>query len=44
MESLPIEDETEAPWYQRYQTHITIASTALGLVTFLGWLALRKKD
>lgn len=44
METLPIEDQTPAPWYQRYQTHITIASTGLGLLTFLGWLALRKKD
>lgn len=44
METLPIEDQTGAPWYQRYQTHITIASTAIGLLTFVGWLALRKKD
>jgi hypothetical protein len=43
MRSLPIEDQTPAPWYQRYQTHITIASTAIGLVTFFGWLALRDK-
>jgi hypothetical protein len=34
----------ERSWIQRYQTHITIASTVIGLATFLGWLILRKKE
>lgn len=43
MRTLPIEDEDLAPWYQRYQTHITLASTGIGLVTFMGWLLLKDK-
>lgn len=30
-------------WIQRYQTHITIASTVIGLFTFVIWLVARKK-
>jgi hypothetical protein len=30
-------------WISRYQTHITIASTAIGLATFVIWLVVRKK-
>lgn len=43
MDELPIEDETEIPWYTRYQTHITIASTVIGLGAFVGWVALKDK-
>jgi hypothetical protein len=34
----------EQTWIERYQTHITLASTAIGLGTFLVWLVIRKKD
>ena len=29
---------------ERYQTHITLISTLIGLGTFVAWLLLRKKD
>jgi hypothetical protein len=44
MDELPIEDETGIPWYTRYQTHITIASTVIGLGAFIGWVMLKDKD
>jgi hypothetical protein len=44
MSTLPIEDETTIPWYTRYQTHITIASTVIGLGSFLAWVILKDKD
>lgn len=31
-------------WIERYQTHVTIASTVIGLATFGIWLLVRKKD
>jgi hypothetical protein len=31
-------------WLQQYTPHITIASTLIGLGTFVIWLAVRKKD
>jgi len=31
-------------WLQEYSTHITIVSTAIGLLTFFGWLALRQRN
>jgi hypothetical protein len=43
MEALPIEAETAIPWYQRYQTHITIASTVVGLGAFGLWLYVQSK-
>lgn len=42
----PVEDSpggSTGDWLSRYQTHITIASTVIGLGTFLIWLAVRKK-
>jgi hypothetical protein len=43
MDTLPIE-EGEPAGLQRYMPHIMIASTAVGLLTFVGWVVLRKKD
>jgi hypothetical protein len=43
MDTLPIEDETGIPWLTRYQTHITIASTVIGLGAFIGWVMLKDK-
>jgi hypothetical protein len=53
-EAAAVEEETMGPvedapggssgdWLSRYQTHITIASTAIGLLTFVIWLVVRKK-
>lgn len=53
-EAAAVEEDTMGPaedapggspgdWLSRYQTHITIASTAIGLVTFAIWLVARKK-
>lgn len=42
----PVEDApggSSGNWLSRYQTHITIASTVIGLLTFVIWLAVRKK-
>lgn len=42
----PVEEEpggSSGNWLNRYQTHITIASTAIGLVTFVIWLVAKKK-
>jgi len=42
----PVEEDpggSPGDWINRYQTHITIASTVIGLVTFVIWLAVRKK-
>lgn len=42
----PVEEEpggSSGNWLNRYQTHITIASTAIGLVTFVIWLVVKKK-
>ena len=44
MAHLPIEGGEEPSPLQRYMPHITIASTVIGLATFVGWLVLRKKD
>lgn len=43
MDALPIEAESAIPWYQRYQTHITIASTVVGLGAFGIWLYVQSK-
>jgi hypothetical protein len=46
-EILPIQElpgDTEGTWIERHQTHITIASTLIGLATFGVWLIVRKKD
>lgn len=43
MSTLPIEAEDSIPWYQRYQTHITIASTVVGLGVFGLWLYVQSK-
>jgi len=40
----PDGQEDERSWIEQYQTHITIASTLVGLGTFIIWLAVRKKD
>ena len=37
------EDVEQRTWIERYQTHITIASTVIGLGTFVIWLIVRKK-
>lgn len=34
----------ERSWIERYQTHITLVSTIVGLGTFVIWLVIRKKD
>jgi hypothetical protein len=34
----------ERAWIERYQTHITLVSTIVGLGTFVIWLALRNKN
>jgi hypothetical protein len=44
MAHLPIEGGEEPSTLQQYMPHITIASTVIGLATFVGWLVLRKKD
>jgi len=36
--------QDERSWVERYQSHITIGSTIIGLLTFVAWLVLRKKD
>jgi len=44
---LPVQElpgDTSGTWVERYQTHITIASTVIGLATFGIWLIVRKKD
>jgi hypothetical protein len=38
------QQEDERSWIERYQTHITLISTVVGLGTFVIWLALRKKN
>ncbi len=47
-ETPPDDPETrqndERSWIERYQTHITLASTVIGLGTFVIWLMLRKKS
>jgi len=52
-ENMPIEEApADSPeevrteqrsWIEQYQTHITLASTVIGLLTFIIWLAVRKK-
>lgn len=42
----PVEESpggASGSWLSRYQTHITIASTVIGLLTFVIWLVARKK-
>lgn len=36
--------ERQRSWVERYQTHVTIASTLIGLGTFVVWLMVRKKE
>jgi hypothetical protein len=46
-EVLPVQElpgDTSGTWIERHQTHITIASTLIGLATFGIWLVVRKKD
>lgn len=43
-ETGPDDPEEERSWGERYQTHITLISTLVGLGTFVAWLLLRKKD
>lgn len=50
-EILPIQElpgdevaDEQRTWVERYQTHITLASTMIGLATFGIWLIVRKKD
>lgn len=47
-ETPPDDPETqrddERSWIEQYQTHITLASTVIGLGTFVIWLMVRKKD
>lgn len=38
------EQDEERSWIERYQTHITLVSTVIGLGTFIVWLMVRKKD
>jgi len=41
----PRSDEGDGrSWIERYQTHITLVSTLVGLGTFVIWLVVRKKD
>ena len=41
----PAEQQAAAgSWIERYQTHITLISTVVGLGTFVIWLVLRKKS
>jgi hypothetical protein len=44
MATLPIEEGEAPSVLQQYMPHITIASTVIGLATFVGWLVLREKD
>jgi hypothetical protein len=44
MATLPIEEGEAPSGLQQYMPHIMIASTAVGLLTFVGWVVLRKKD
>lgn len=37
-------EEEERSWGERYQTHITLISTLVGLGTFVAWLLLRKNS
>lgn len=48
VQELPSDDPGERQaqaqtWIERYQTHITIGSTLIGLVTFGIWLIVRKR-
>ena len=46
-EILPIQElpgDEQGTWIERYQTHVTLASTMIGLATFGIWLIVRKKD
>lgn len=38
------EESEERTGIERYQTHITLISTVVGLGTFIVWLLVRKKD
>ncbi|MHC4702352.1 MAG: hypothetical protein ACYTFQ_17430 [Planctomycetota bacterium] len=40
----PSAQAEERSWGDRYQTHITLISTVVGLGTFVAWLLLRKGD
>lgn len=40
----PVEGEDHRSWGERYQTHVTIVSSLVGLGTFVIWLMIRKKD
>lgn len=43
-DSSDVEQNEESSWIEQYQSHITLASTVIGLGTFIIWLMVRKKD